>query len=66
MYDYIRENHSFHPQIGRRVRHDGTGKVGVIVAEPGPLSYRVHVKFDGADHASPCPPDSLEYVEESV
>lgn len=64
MYDFIRNNSSFDPQVGRRVRHDGTGKIGTISFEPGPFCRRVYVWFDGMDRAVPCPPDSLEYYED--
>jgi hypothetical protein len=50
--------------IGRRVVHDGTGKEGVIAVEPQNTATSVFVLFDGAEHAIPCHPDQIEYLEQ--
>lgn len=49
--------------IGRRVRHDETGKEGVIARHPKAYATRVYVRFDGADFDVPCHPDSIEFVD---
>lgn len=49
--------------VGRRVRHDETGKEGIVSIEPRNTATHVYVVFDGADFAIPCHPDSLEFVE---
>lgn len=61
-YDYIKRAYEFQPEIGRRVRHDITGKEGVIGREDKSAGHHVQVKFDGTKHRRPCHPGELTYI----
>ena len=60
-YDYIKRTYTFQPQVGRRVKHTVTGKLGVISREDRSASHYVQVRFDGQRFALPCHPMELEY-----
>lgn len=62
-YDYIKRTYTFRPEVGKRVRHTETGKVGRIVREDRTASHYVKVVFDGQSFSSPCHPMALVYVE---
>jgi hypothetical protein len=60
-YDYVRKTYNVDPVPGQRVRHQETGKSGVIVREKKSAAHYVHVKFDGMTFSLPCHPTALDY-----
>ena len=61
-YGYVKRTYAFQPEVGRRVRHTVTGRVGAITREDRSQGHYVMVHFDGASFSMPCHPGELEYV----
>lgn len=60
-YDYIKRTYSVKPQVGLRVRHNETSRLGWITREDRSASHYVQVRFDGDAHSLPCHPTALDY-----
>lgn len=63
-YDYIKRAYPLAdvPNVGTRVRHNETNRLGVIAREDRSQSHYVQVRFDGDKHSLPCHPMALEHV----
>lgn len=64
-YDYVKRNYGVRPVPGQRVRHQETGKSGVIVREKQSAAHYVHVRFDGYKFSLPCHPNALDYLDQN-
>jgi hypothetical protein len=60
-YDYIKRTYTFQPQVGKRVRHTVTGKLGTISQEGSSQGHYVQVRFDDCKFPRPCHPGELSY-----
>lgn len=64
-YDYVRRTYGRDPQVGGRVKHVVTSKLGTILPEDPSRGHYVMVRFDGLDFPMPCHPDELVYLPAS-
>lgn len=61
-YAYVRRTYNVTPEVGARVRHTETGKLGTITREQPSMGHYVQVKFDGQKFSLPCHPTALDYT----
>jgi hypothetical protein len=61
-YAYVRRAYDVDPVVGARVRHQVTGKEGVIRPECPGMGHYVQVRFDGERLPAPCHPTELDYL----
>lgn len=64
-YEYVRRTYGVNPVPGQRVRHQETGKLGVIVHENVSAAHYVHVRFDHLKFSLPCHPNALDYLDQT-
>ena len=61
-YDYVRQTYKVDPVVGARVRHQETGRSGVVAPESASAKHHVHVLFDGDSEPLPSHPTALDYA----
>lgn len=62
-YEYIKRMYEFQPVVGATVKHQETGKIGVITRENKSAGHYVQVRFSGVQHSMPCHPRALIYYQ---